>query len=117
MPAVGPPPRSVAAPAQKDDEYRGFWRLADGWQDPAVAQQKADLLRSQGAKDADIIHVMYPDRMTVISAGDRYDDLEAQVKFCDEMLARHFQVLAGTVDESMKVLQKGMNGASPNGTH
>lgn len=103
---MGPPPASVAGPAQKDDEYRAFWKLADGWDDPAVAQQKAAALYAAGAKIEDVAAVMYPDRMTVISAGDRYDDLEKQAKFCDDMVARHFEVLAGTVGEQMKVLQK-----------
>lgn len=107
---MGPPPASVVSRAQKDDPYRLFWRLAPGWEDPVQAQAKAQALYTAGAKQADVAHVQFPDRMAIISAGDRHDDLTAQVKFCDEMLQRHFEVLAGTLREQQAVIEKGAPG-------
>ena len=78
---LGPPPRTVAAPSQKDDEYRLWWKPGKGWEDPAQAEQRAQEMYAQNAKPQDVLQAMYPERVKLLVLGDRRDNLEAQVKF------------------------------------
>ena len=103
---IGDPPRTVAARKQKDDEYRAFWRPADGWEDPQVAEQKAQQMYQQGAKPQDVLKAMYPLRVELLVLEDRRDNLEAQVRFTNEMVAERAKRGTALLEESMKVLDK-----------
>lgn len=94
---MGPPPASVASRAQKNDEYRLYWRLGPGWEDPSQHEAKAAAMYAAGAKPADVLKAMYPDRVDLLVLADRRDNLPAQVKFADEMVAQHMEELAGQV--------------------
>lgn len=91
---MGPPPRSVAGRAQKDDDHDAYWKLGPGWEDPSQHEAKAQAMYALGAKPADVLKVMYPMRVELIPFGDRRDNLPAQVEFCDLMVARHMEILA-----------------------
>lgn len=107
---LGPPPAAVAQRAQKDDEYRAFFRLGPGWEDPAQHQAKAAAMYAQGAKPSDVLTAMYPDRAELLVLGDRRDNLPAQVAFTEAMVAKHFETLAGTLKEQQAVLEKRAGG-------
>lgn len=98
---MGPPPSSVAARMRKDDDHDAYWMLGDGWPEDAAGQaaKEAEMYRL-GAKQDDILKVKYPKRVELIPYGDRRDDIEAQVKFCREMVVRHMELLA---DEAVKL--------------
>ncbi len=96
---MGPPPRSVASRAQGNDEYRAYWRLGQGWEDPSQHEAKAAAMYAQGAKPGDVLKVMYPFRVDLLVLADRRDNLPAQVKFADEMVTLHMEELAGKVGE------------------
>jgi hypothetical protein len=107
---IGPPPKSVAGRAQRNDEYTLFWQLGDGWEDPQKAELMAQQMTQQGAKPQDILMAQYPKRVPLLSTGERRGNLDAQVKFCEEMIRKRAEGTAKLLEQSMREMEKEAGG-------